>query len=200
MCKFLWGMVLFMGWIGIATPSAWAQKSTKSLKYERETRLKPEAVPAPAMGFIQQLELPARIKWYSEQSLDQRSVEAKFEYLNQRHSVEFDSLGQLQDVEVEVPPGELPAALRQTVADSLSRRFARHRIRKVQLQYLDGPAVLSRIIRDPAARQAAMPRYELVVKGKNAGGTHLYELLFEASGRLISSKQIIFRNADHLTY
>src|SRR5690606_41633459 len=62
-------------------------------KYEKESRLNRNNVPAIAFNFIDSLNLKNRVKWYLEESLENKSVEAKFKKSGKKHSVEFDILG-----------------------------------------------------------------------------------------------------------
>jgi hypothetical protein len=82
------------------------------VKYEKEFRLKPGQVPVKARQFIDSINLQQKVKWYYEQNLKGNSIEAKFRMNHKRYSIEFDTLGNLQDVEVQIGWEQMPAAYR----------------------------------------------------------------------------------------
>ena len=82
------------------------------LKYEKESRLAVEEVPEQARNFINTITTSNKVKWYLEEGLDRSSIEAKFEYKDHKYSVEFDSIGILEDVEVQVKWSEIEPTAR----------------------------------------------------------------------------------------
>jgi hypothetical protein len=168
-------------------------------KYEREYRLRnTEALPAPAVAFLDTA--ADRIRWYYEENLLGNSIEAKFRLNGRRYSVEFDTLGHLQDIEVETELSDLLAITRETIHAYLQDTYQKYRIRKVQVQYSGRISSLAvfRQFTDPS--DAYRTRYELVVKGRNATGWQLYELTFDQTGEHLQTDQIILRNTDNLEY
>jgi len=71
-------------------------------KFEMESRLKQNDVPSNALNFIDSLSLKNKVKWYLEEGIERKSIEAKFKRSGKKHSVEFDILGNIEDVEIEV--------------------------------------------------------------------------------------------------
>ncbi|MEO0723473.1 MAG: hypothetical protein AAFZ63_02950 [Bacteroidota bacterium] len=169
-------------------------------KFERESRIRIDEVPETAQQFLQAGQIAVKVKWYYEENLEGNSIEAKFRQERKRFSVEFDTLGQIQDIEVEIAQAELPAPTLLSIERELGSRFTRFKLQKIQVQYLDTePTLAELLIRYPAVGEAQV-RYEIVLKGRNEEGTALYECTFDQSGKLLEQQQIIFKNANHLEY
>ncbi|MEL6655994.1 MAG: hypothetical protein AAFY48_18445 [Bacteroidota bacterium] len=169
-------------------------------KFERESRIRIDQVPEAAQQFLQAGQIDVKIKWYYEENLEGNSIEAKFRQDGQRFSVEFDTLGQIQDIEIEISPTELPAPTLLSIEGELGSRFRRFKLQKIQVQYIDTETALTELLlRYPEVGQAQV-RYEIVLKGRNEEGTALYECTFDQSGKLLEQRQIIFKNANHLEY
>ena len=78
-------------------------------KIERELRVEEKVVPKEARDwFYDAFETTKRPKWYQEIFESGYSYEAKFKLKGKFYSVEFDSLGLIQDVEIEIDYNELP--------------------------------------------------------------------------------------------
>lgn len=169
-------------------------------KFEKESRLKPEDVPPAAQEFIRSANLNTSWKWYFEENLKGNSVEAKTKYNGKRYSIEFDTSGKIQDVEVETRLTELDENISRNLRQVLDSIFTSHNIQKIQVQYASESSVLLAILKNEAESSAATVQYEMVVKGKKTGRPKLYELIFSDNGRLIESSEIIFRNTDNLEY
>lgn len=169
-------------------------------KYEREYRIKSGEVPSEARQFVEDLDFDRNIRWYMEEGLDQRSVEAKTKYQGYRYSIEFDTTGQLQDIEVEVEWKALPTETLQAICSQLSEDFDKFKIVKIQVQYSGNQEVLQQLTTDGFDTNSADVKYELIVKGAEPGEVNWYEYLFSDAGTLEHRTVIVFRNTDNLEY
>ena len=173
---------------------------TAQQKFERETRLRENNVPAVALSFIQATDPQERIRWYYEENLEGNSVEAKFKRESVRYSVEFDTLGNIQDVEIEISPDELESSLKDEVDDNLTEQFTKYKWQKLQRQYTGSVAQLQSLLRGEQGLIGLTIRYELELKGTKDHHTALYEITFDEAGLITQQRQIIFKNANHLEY
>jgi hypothetical protein len=169
-------------------------------KFEKESRLKPSEVPGNALDFMNTLDLGVKIKWYWEEGLDRTSVEAKFKQRRKSFSVEFDTLGQIEDVEVEVGSKEIPKAVSDAIAIRLKEDCQRYRLEKIQIQYIGRDDLLGELIQFSETADELLINYELVVRCQNEQGVNLYEYLFDSNGKVLSMAKIIFKNSSHLEY
>lgn len=168
------------------------------VKYEREYRLKSREVPKRALDFIDvDLEIK-QLKWYKEESFQGISIEAKFKIDKKKYSVEFDTLGQLEDIEVLVNKAELPASILKQINVTLSDNYKRFRIQKIQEQLKGDVKYLYSI--DSLRELGYVSGYELIIKGFSSDGGALYECFFDVKGKLISRNKIVLNSTEHLEY
>ena len=169
-------------------------------KYEREYRLKEQEVPASAKKYIRELQSGARIKWYYEDDAVDDAIEAKFKCQGQRYSVEFDTLGELEDIEIQYRFKALPEQVQRAVEKNLEETYDSHKVRKVQIQYLGEAEDLLALIRDGDQSVPFTTNYELIVKGKGPNRVHLYEVTYDRTGARTKTARIVLRNIDNLEY
>lgn len=170
------------------------------LKYEREYRLALAEVPKKAINFLEALSFQSKIRWYKEESLTATSYEAKFRHDRQKYSIEFDSTGVLEDVEIKIKWLSIREATRQAISKVLDSQFSRHRLVKIQRQWSGDTKTVLQATKSGVIGEGIVERYETVIKGKSATGLHWYEITFSASGILLTQKRIILRNTDNLEY
>ena len=169
-------------------------------KYEKESRLKEKDVPSKALNFIDSLEVGRRIRWYLEEVFERRSIEAKFKLNNQKHSIEFDTIGNLEDIEIQMKWSELQKPLRDSISFYLGEDCKKFKIQKVQIQYSGDRSILLAKIKTRKSADNYIVRYEIVVKCCNTKNVRLFEYLFSNTGEKLAISQIIFKNSSNLEY
>lgn len=170
------------------------------LKLEKEVRIDPDSLPLPAARFIEDAALSSRIRWYRETQLEGYSFEAKFKHQGYRYSVEFDSLGQIEDVEVEWKKSELPLDVQSAIGAYLAQQYKRSRLQKIQIQYTGEAHLLQALISGASVEEELTIRYELIVKAWSEAAVKLFEMTFEADGSWRTTNEIVFKFIDHLVY
>ncbi len=172
-----------------------------AVKTEREYRIKPELVPQKAKDFIATFNINRSVKWLQEVGDDGASIEAKFKYKGQRHSVEFTKDGVLQDVEIVIGLGDLPEDTKQEITSYFAQEFDYFKVEKIQAQYNN---TVKEIINRTAKKLVAsslIPHYEVVVKTRNSGKkSKRYEVLFNEKGTFISRSQVSIRRDNILRF
>lgn len=169
-------------------------------KLEKEYSIKQSEVPRKALEFMNHSFPGQKTKWYGEESLTGKSIEGKIKMAGKKYSVEFDTSGNLQDVEVLIGFKELPRDLQEIVEKRLQDLFSKFRIMKIQRQWKGAADAVKPLIANQQSRLPFQTNYELVVRGTGKEGTALYEILFDDKGTLLSSSRIIQKNVDHLIY
>lgn len=169
-------------------------------KYEKESRIKPKDVPTKAMNFIDSINLKNRVKWYLEEGLETKSIEAKFKYNSKKYSVEFDTLGNIEDAEIEIQWDEMQTPFKDSISSQLKKDCLKQKIVKVQIQY-SGPSseILSKL-RENKTSGNLTTKYEVVVRCKSKDTIVLLEYLFNKKAEVLSRSEIIFKNSSHLEY
>lgn len=170
-------------------------------KYEQEYRLDEEEVPALAYDFVGDISFDRKVRWYLEEGLDRFSIEAKTKYRGNRYSLEFDSTGRLEDIEIEIEMEELPARVVDSMHTRLSRDFEKYKVTKVQLQLVGKPARLKEWFEIPfATNEEIEVNYEIVAKTRNGKERKEWEFLFDDGGKKLSASEIITKNTDILEF
>lgn len=170
-------------------------------KFEKESRITIEDVPKKARDFVNKLTPSKKIKWYLEEGLQGQSIEAKTKYNAKKYSIEFSTLGQLQDVEIELHYKQLPEAIKKAINTHLKSTFLRYKIQKTQIQYSGAPDnILAYLKTNITSQNNITTKYELIIKGKTKTTKNLYEFTFNAKGIFEKSSKIVFKNTDHLEF
>lgn len=169
-------------------------------KYEKEYRIKQEEVPEKALEFIHSATIDFSEKWYFEENLEGNSIEAKFKYNQKRYSVEFDTSGNLLDIEIETPFDALTEKLQASIKNSLQNTYSKFKIRKMQVQYSGPIASFADFLNEPNREEHYYINYELVVKGKKNRQWNLFEMTYNSQSELEKTEQIILRNTDNLEF
>lgn len=169
-------------------------------KYERESRIKSEMVPKSAKQFIDSIGYDSKIKWYKEISLYDITIEAKYKHDKKKFSVEFDTLGKLQDVEFVIKKREISPDVYNQIEHKLDSLFQKWKSRKIQKNYSGKSTDIITSIRKNEPSDSIKVSYEIVLKGKKLEYTQLYEITFNEQGEIENILEIIQDKADHLEY
>lgn len=169
-------------------------------KFEKESRIKQRDVPQKALDFIESANIKGKMKWYLEQGLNRKSIEVKFQQNRKRYSVEFDTLGTIEDVEIELKATELPASLNNTINAQLQNDCIKYKIEKIQVQYSGSEEQLLAKLKNLSSVQNLVTKYEVVVKCTSKNNVELLEYLFTDTGTVLSVSTIVFKNSSHLEY
>ncbi len=169
-------------------------------KYEREYRMDAEMIPSSAKIFVDSIGPNSRIRWYKEIGLNDVSIEAKFKHDEKKYSVEFDTLGALQDVEFIIKKREIALGAYRKIERHLDSLYQKWKFKKIQLHYRGRSSDILTSISKNKPSSTIDVFYEIVVRGKALGNVHLYEIQFNHQGELVYIKQIVQDNADHLEY
>ena len=172
-------------------------------KYEREYRIKKSQFPQKAHALLQEHIRGARkMKYYREVDSTKISYEAKFKKDRLFYSIEFDSQGNLEDIEVLIKEIDIPNASFETITAYLNSTFAKYRILKIQQQYAVTDFESTDETLKNAFQNLLLPavKYEIIVAGKKDGGFEDFEVLFDAEGSFISMRKSLPANYDHILY
>lgn len=169
-------------------------------KYEREFRIKSEMIPQSAKGFIDSISTDSKIKWYKEISSNDITIEAKFKHNKKKFSVEFDTLGILQDVEFVIKKREISPEVYNKIERKLDSIYQKWKFQKIQIHYSGKSRDIVTSLRKNEPSDSIKFFYEIVLKGKNREDTQLYEITFNEQGEVQNSLLIIQDKADHLEY
>ncbi len=168
-------------------------------KYEKEVDLSIDQVPTIAKDFIGFSDEDIAVDWYYEYNLIGNSIEAKFCYHKKKYSVEFDTIGMLQDIEVEIRKSKIPKYAKSEIEYALNQEFEKFKIIRIQ-EHFDASQYMRSFQSFITTDRKQKPTYELEVKGKKKDGFQMYEIVFSHSGSMIRKEVIVQPNTDHFEY
>lgn len=171
-------------------------------KKERELRIEKQRFPQTALELLNPfLENSKRLRFYQEFDGNKTSFEAKFKKDKLLFSVEFDSIGVLEDVEFVVKKIDLPNDSWGKIQSYIEKNYIKARVKKIQQQY-PVTAVTPEQTMNDAFQNLLRPyiNYELIVSSKDKKGFQEYELLFDVEGTFLKSRLSIPQKYDHVLY
>jgi len=163
-------------------------------KFEKEYRIDQTGVPEKAVEIIKDWNFNKKIKWYAEESQDGKTFEAKVCYQKKNISVEFSENGELIDVEKTVKFRDLSEEIQQKIKSSLSERFRKYRIKKIQIQYTGNQKVIYEALFQTKYKEETGINYELIVKGKKEKSYQNFEILINSKGEI--EKELLIKSID----
>ena len=172
------------------------------VKMERESRAQKSDVPLKALAFIDSISTDISPKWFWEGIMFPTSYEAKFKFNKIRYSVEFDTLGNLEDLEMLTDYESLPQVVINEVDGSLLEVYQKSKITRTQIQWSGNELDIIKAVNNNfsfASTQLTV-RYEIELKLKQEGRWRLEEWTVDSKGKIISQKKIITPRTDHLEY
>lgn len=168
-------------------------------KIEKESGIKPREVPSGAKDWLKDaFENVKKPKWFLEYSQNGKSYEAKFHFQGHFHSVEFDSLGNVEDVEIEIKESEVSSEVWKEIQSHFESSYDLVKVEKIQRQYTGSQSDLEDFF-DEEKKDGVVIRYEIVFQGKNELW-ELFEALFDESGKFLSKLKVQIRLNDNLIF
>ena len=170
------------------------------VKYEKEYRINNNKIPENIKSYLNTINFKNKIKWYKDEALNKYTYEAKTRHNNLNFSIEFDSLGIIEDVEFEIEWKNIPKLAKKNIEIYLDRTYQKKKIIKVQIQFTGKPENLINVIKDIKLKNRLTRKYEIVLKGKENKKFQMMEYLFSNEGKFEDKAIIIMKNTDNLEY
>lgn len=169
-------------------------------KFEKESRIKESDVPSKALFFMDSSNYKAKIKWYKEEGLTRNSFEAKFKHNKTKYSIEFDTLGNVEDIEIEMNWQDLESEITDSVCMQLKLDCSKYKIMKVQKQFAGSENELFSLFINGTNNESYKVKYEIIARCNQEKEVNLFEYLFNDKGILVAKSKIVFKNSSHLEY
>ena len=170
------------------------------VKFEKEYRIKEDNIPENIKSYLNTITFKNKIKWYKDEGLSKYTYEAKTFHDNLNFSIEFDSLGIIEDVEFKIEWESIPDLTKKNIDFYLDSIYQKKKIIKVQTQYTGKPENLINILKDRNQNQRLTRKYEIVLKGKENKKYQMMEYLFSNEGKFEHKATIMIKNTDNLEY
>lgn len=165
-------------------------------KFEKEYRIKQSDAPSIAQEIIEKWNFPKKVKWYAEESNDGKTFEAKTCYNSNRCSIEFSEKGNLIDAEITIKFSKLPSELKGIIKKSLSKRYQKFRIKKIQVQYSGDENSVYKEIFQLNKMHRINSKYEIILKGKKNSKMNNYEILMNSKGKI--EKELFIKSLNSI--
>ena len=174
----------------------WSQTKT-----EIERRIDVEDVPLKAVKDLREnVKRFDKVKWYYQEDDNKRVFEAKFKQFSQRYSVEFDTLGEIANVEIIIQKRQVPKKAFQQMTSYLEDEFENYKIRKIQREHLGEDDDLMDLIEENELDDDLTIRYEVEVNVKVDKQRKLYETVFDDDGKVLRQREVIMQSTNILDY
>jgi len=172
------------------------------VKKEQEFRIAKNDFPQNSLRTLQpHLTNAKRIRFYKEFDGKKTSFESKFKKDRLKYSIEFDSLGQLEDVEFIIKEKDIPEETWLTLQHYLKVNYHNSKIKKIQQQYPIGTKSAFQVL-ESAFQNLLLPdiNYELIISAKEDSGFTFYEVSFDHEGNFLNARKLVDSNYDHVLY
>lgn len=168
-------------------------------KTERETRIKEEETPHKAVAFVNEIKNKKHVKWYSEKTSGVASFESKFKHKGKFYSVEFDTLGNVEDVEVIVKLKNIDEGHSSAIKKKLLNEFEKLKYIKIQKQFTGEEKNLIEVF--SGSEDHLDLNYEIEAEVKTGTGDwKMLEILIDPTGEIQRKREITIRPTDNLNY
>lgn len=169
-------------------------------KFERESAISKENLPPFALNFEEKLTDVRKVKWYLEEGFHGKSIEAKYKSAKKKYSVEFDTTGRIEDVEIQMKFRELSELMQLHISSRLDNDGDKYKIDKIQIQYSGEQLLLEKIASSGEGVDKSEVRYEVVARIKEDKKLKSYEYLFGEEGVFIQRVEIVIQTSSNLEY
>ncbi|WP_298893034.1 hypothetical protein [uncultured Psychroserpens sp.] len=143
-----------------------------------------------------------RIRYYRETDGDKLSYESKFKYNKHWFSLELNSSGTIEDIEVVIKKRQLPPNVLNTINSYLSENSDKFELIKIQEQYLFNSEkskveFINSILDN---RVSINSNYEIIVAIKSERSWELKEMTFDTKGVFLNARNLQQDSYEYIMY
>ena len=182
--------------LSLLSISLFAQKKT-----EKEYRISVDLVPERAVLFIKSAYAsPEKVKWYYEETSGKKSYEAKITHKEKSHSIEFDTSGRLEDIEMKIEWDQIPINIKKNIEEYLIANYQKYEIQRMQMQLSGNEEIVRKSMMEQNYSYPGIIRYEIEYSGKQQNSHELWEGVFNESGLFIEKREVELLPTQNLNY
>lgn len=142
-----------------------------------------------------------RLRFFKELDGQKTSYEVKFKKDTLYYSIEFDSIGQLEDVEFIIKESAIPKKSYASINEYLGTAHEKYRIKKIQQQYPHEGGNAKALLRDAFQNLLSTKiNYELIIATKDKEGYVEFEITFDAQGNHLLTRKSVATKYDHVLF
>lgn len=172
-------------------------------KNEQEERIPASEFPKITQNYFNIISQDVKyMKYYKETDGNKTSFEAKFKYKKEHYSVEFDTLGNLEDIEIVIKEKHIPKKVNTVISEYFNSNFKKTSIVKIQKQYINSTKksdkqFIEHIIKWPYNKHT---HFEIIAEIKTKEKHELREFTFNRQGELEKSRKVTSSSYEHALY
>lgn len=182
------------------------------VKKEIEKGIRADAFPRPGLLFIDAFKNKKRLKFYEQNTSGELAFESKFVYEGRKFSIEFDTLGLLTNIEVEMEWEEIEKATRQRIEKGFNQNFENFRLIKIQKKWVHEKDEddfdeddIAEFLTDFSLYKNDLDdmevAYEIEISGKRpANRPGLFEVIFDGKGNFSMMRKIELPGMDNVLF
>lgn len=175
--------------------------SKSQTKNEVEKRINYDEVPSFTIeNLYKHVKRTKKVKWYYQTDGSKKVYEAKFMQSSQKYSIEFDTLGNISNVEVIIKKRQIPKKKLEVILSTLNSEFEDFKFQKIQREYLGEAQNLYAVLAKNKVDSDLTIRYEILINAKVDNIRKLYEIIFDNTGKILSKTEVIPQSTDILDY
>lgn len=177
--------------------------SFSQTKDEKEERIQLSDFPEIAKTYFNFISHEAKyLKFYKETDGEKQSFEAKFKVDKLHYSVEFDTLGNLEDIEIVIKKKYITKDIYKAIDNYFNSTFKKTRIIKIQKQYVNNTnkndkQFIQNIIENPNNKHT---HFEIIAEIKTKNKHELREFTFNKEGEFEKSRLVTSSSYEHALY
>ncbi|TWO31372.1 hypothetical protein E1J38_013965 [Seonamhaeicola sediminis] len=177
--------------------------SFSQTKNEKEERIKAYEFPEIPLDYFNTISSNVKyLKFYRETDGTKKSFEAKFKYNKQHYSVEFDTIGNLEDIEIVIRKKDIPKTVLMNISKHFDDKFEKARFIKIQKQFINttpktDKQFLDYILKKPNNKHT---HFEIIAEIKTKEHHQLRELTFDKDGTFEKSRIVTSASYEHALY
>ena len=181
----------------------WISFSFSQVKNEKEDRIHASEFPEKTSTYFNTISQDVKyLKYYKETDGSKKSYEVKFKYRREHYSVEFDTLGNLEDIEVVIKKKHIPKEIKTVIWRYFENNFKKTTLVKVQKQYVNttkntDKQFIRHILEKPFNKHT---HFEIIAEIKTKKTHELREFTFDRNGKFEKSRLVTTSSYEHALY
>jgi len=172
-------------------------------KNEKEERIPVSEFPKIAQNYFDFISHKVKyLKFYKETDGENQSFEAKFKLNRRYYSIEFDTLGKLEDIEIVINKRHISKKVYKQIDTYFASHFKKTRLLKTQKQYVNNTndtdaLFIQKIIKNQRNNRA---NFEIIADIKTHKTHELREFSFDSNGIFKTSRVVTSSSYEHALY
>lgn len=181
----------------------WISFSFSQVKNEKEERIHASEFPEKTSTYFNTISQDVKyLKYCKETDGSKKSYEVKFKYRREHYSVEFDTLGNLEDIEVVIKKKHIPKEIKTVIWRYFENNFKKTTLVKVQKQYVNttkntDKQFIQHILEKPFNKHT---HFEIIAEIKTKKIHELREFTFDRNGKFEKSRVVTTSSYEHALY